>query len=78
MWPDTLFAYVRAAPFRPFRVVLNSGRAYEVRHPEMIRVGHDSIVYFHATPPDGPFDRWETLSLALVERVEHADSVTTN
>jgi len=22
-------------PFRPFRVVLSSGRSYEVRHPEM-------------------------------------------
>jgi len=70
MRPETVQSYVRAVPFRPFRIVLNSGRAFEVRHPEMVRVGRDVVLYFHATEPDAPFDRWDSVSLSLVERIE--------
>jgi hypothetical protein len=35
MRPDDLLAWVHAAPFQPFRICLNSGRTYEIRHPEM-------------------------------------------
>jgi hypothetical protein len=68
--PDTLLSYVRAAPFRPFRLVMNSGRAFDIRHPETIRVGRDVFHYYHAETPDAPFDRWDTVSLLLIERVE--------
>jgi hypothetical protein len=33
--------YVKDQPFRPFRILMNSGRSYEIRHPEMVRVGRD-------------------------------------
>jgi len=68
--PETLLGYVRATPFKPFRIVLNSGRSYEVRHPELIRVGRDCFIVFYAKTPDGPFDGWDTASLLLVEHVE--------
>jgi len=73
MRPDTLLSYVRAAPFRPFRLVMNSGKVYDVRHPEMIRVGRDVAIYYHAPAPDAPFDRWESLSLLLIQNIEHLE-----
>jgi hypothetical protein len=78
MRPETLLAYVRAIPFRPFRVVLNSGRSYEVRHPEMIRVGRDSFVFYFADTPDAPYERFETVGLLLVERLEHIEIAPTS
>jgi len=74
MRPDTLLSYVRAAPFRPFRLVMNSGRVFDVRHPEMIRVGRDVLNYYYADPPDGPFERWDTVSLVLIEHIEPLDA----
>lgn len=49
---------------------MNSDKTYDVRHPEMIRVGRDSFVFFHVTDPEGPFDRLDHVSLLLIERIE--------
>jgi len=69
--PDALLSYVRSQPFRPFRIKMLSGAVYEIRHPEMIRVGRDYFVFFHATPPDAPAKRFETISLIHVENLHH-------
>src|SRR5947207_1316970 len=37
MRAEDLLALLRAVPFRPFRVILNSGKGYEVRHPEFVK-----------------------------------------
>jgi hypothetical protein len=34
----------RQRPFVPFRVVLSEGTKYDVRHPDFIMVGRDSVV----------------------------------
>jgi hypothetical protein len=67
--------YVKAKPFRPFRVVMNSGRSFDIRHPEMVRVGRDYFILF-STASDNPdlVDRWETISLLLVESLSHLDA----
>jgi hypothetical protein len=39
----------------------------------MIRVGRDYFVFFHATPPDAPAVRFETLSLIHVENLQHLE-----
>ncbi len=71
MLPSTLQSYVRAQPFRPFRIVMNSGKTYDVRHPEMIHVGRNFFLHFQtATPQDEFPDRWETVSLLLVQNVQ--------
>jgi hypothetical protein len=70
MRPETLLGYLRAQPFRPFRITMNSGRTFDVRHPEMIRVGRDSLLYFHAEAEGAPFESWDTVSLLLIEKVE--------
>jgi hypothetical protein len=36
---QAVLAYVKAAPFQPFRIHMASGQAFDVRHPEMVRVG---------------------------------------
>lgn len=76
MRPETLQSYLRAVPFVPFRLVMNSGRAWDVRHPEMIRVGRDVFLYYHAEAPEAPFDRFDTVSLVLVERIEQLGKPT--
>lgn len=35
---------IRQQPFQPFRVVMSSGEAYDVRHPEMIMVLQSRIL----------------------------------
>ena len=34
----------RQHPFRPFRLVLTDGTAYDVRHPDFLMIGRDSAV----------------------------------
>jgi hypothetical protein len=74
MAPGTLLGYKRAAPFRPFRIVLNSGRHYDVYHPDFIAVGHVDAVYFFQQTSESPHDRWETFSLELIDHIEHLPS----
>ena len=71
MRSDDMLFWTRAAPFRPFRVFLNSGRSYEIRHPELLRIGRTSMIFFSVRGgPDDPYDRAEMVSLVLIERIE--------
>jgi hypothetical protein len=77
MPPETLIGYLRAVPFRPFRVVLNSGRYYDVRHRDLLTVGVEDAVFFYKQTSDSPYDRWETFGLQLVEHIEHLETPAT-
>ena len=72
--PEVL-QYVRAQPFRPFRILMNSGRTFDVRHPEMVRVGRDFLILFTFVS-DSPevIDQWQTVSLLLVESISRLDA----
>jgi hypothetical protein len=71
MRPDDVLTWIRAVPFQPFRIHLNSGRSYEIRHPEMLRVGRSSVnIYSFAGEPSDPYERMEMVSLVLMERIE--------
>ena len=71
MRPDDVLTWVRASPFRPFRITLNSGRSYDIRHPEMLRVGRSYInIFSFAGEPADPHEKMEMVSLLLVERIE--------
>ena len=73
--PQELNNYLRAEPFRPFRVHMASGDTFDVRHPEMARVGRNSMILFTFVSDDPEiYDRWETISLMLMERVAQLDS----
>src|SRR5438105_1146679 len=67
--------YVKAQPFRPFRLRMASGRTFEIRHPEMIRVGRTGAVIFSYTSDDPDvYDKWETVSLVLIESIDHLEA----
>lgn len=40
---DEVRAALRRRPFEPFRVILSSGNAYEIRHPEFALVTRTSL-----------------------------------
>lgn len=51
-----------------------SGRTFEVRHSEMVRVGRTSLVIFTSVSDDpAVYDRWDTVGLLLVESLSNLD-----
>jgi hypothetical protein len=75
MTPTAVLGYVKAEPFRPFRIHMASGRVYEVRHPEMIKVGRtNAIVFFSVSDQGEMFDEWESVSLLLIESISHVET----
>jgi hypothetical protein len=77
MNPETLLNYVHTQPFRPFRIRMTSGRTFDIRHPEMIRVGRRDVLIFTFIS-DNPevYDRWENISLLLIELLSHMEPAT--
>lgn len=75
MRPEDLILWLRAMPFQPFRIILNSGRKYTIRHPEMIRVTRTTAhIYESLGDPIGPFEYMEMVSLLLIERIEPVEA----
>ncbi|HVS38551.1 MAG TPA: hypothetical protein VMS17_23545 [Gemmataceae bacterium] len=73
--PQDILGYLRAQPFRPFQIRMTSGRTFEIRHPETLRVGRNSLIVFTAISDDpGIYDRWETISLLLIEFLKHLET----
>ena len=62
--------YVKAEPFRPFRIHMASGRTFDIRHPEMVRVGKASLVIFTFVS-DSPdiYDHWDTVGILPIESI---------
>ena len=75
MTPQTVLGYIKAEPFRAFRIHLASGRTFEIRHPEMIKVLRSSVLIFKAAGdlPDIP-EEWESVSLMLTESISHIEA----
>ena len=62
---------VHRRPFRPFRIVLTTGEAYDVHHPDLIMVGNLSLVIGLTNDPQGTaFDRIVRADLFHVVRTE--------
>jgi hypothetical protein len=62
--------YVAAEPFRPFRIKMASGSAFEIRHPEMILVGRTSAKVYTSIDGSDEGVRWHDVSLMLMETLE--------
>ena len=73
--PGSVLTYVRAEPFRPFRIHMASGKTFDVKHPEMVRVGRTNLLVFSFVS-DQPevFDEWQSVSLMLMESISHLES----
>lgn len=67
---------VRRKPFRPFRITLTDGQAYDVRHPELAMVGRSTVAI--GLPANGKdetiYDRLVTVDLLHIMQTEHVDS----
>lgn len=79
MTPRVIMEHVFAEPFRPLRIHTASGRTFEVRHPEFVKMGRSTLTIY-APPqgdPDGPL-RWEEISLMLIESIAPLDAAAAN
>jgi len=62
--------HIAAQPFCPLRVHMASGRVFEVKHPEFAKVGLSSLtIYAPSEESPNGLDRWQQLSLLLIESV---------
>ena len=61
--------YVSAEPFRPFRIKMGSGQAFEIRHPEMILFSRSTVRVYTGTE-DEQNDQWHDVSMMLMETIE--------
>jgi hypothetical protein len=76
--PNEILNYLHAEPFRPFQIRMAGGRTYDIRHPEMIRVGRNSLIVFTFVSDDPEiYDRWETVSLVPIESIAYPESLPT-
>jgi hypothetical protein len=55
-----------------------SGRTFDIRHPEMIKVLKSSVLVFSSTDdtPEIP-DEWESVSLMLTKSISHLEAQST-
>lgn len=64
--------FVKAEPFRPFRITLTDGRTYDVHHPELIMVGITSVIVGRPAPDveDPAYDRAVTVAISHIMQIE--------
>ena len=74
MTSNQVLGYQKAEPFRPFRIHMVSGRTFDIRHPEIAKVGRSFLVLFtFVSDASGVMDRWETISLLLIESISYLE-----
>lgn len=61
-------------PFTPFRLVMSSGQAYEVRHPEMALLTRTAMLVGTGEEEEGVPAEFHICSLLHVTAVEPVDS----
>jgi hypothetical protein len=64
-------------PFRPFRLVMSSGQAYDVRHPEMAWLTRTDILVGIDETDEGVPAEFRICSLLHVATVEPLNPTTT-
>lgn len=76
MRPEDILHWLQAMPFVPFRITMNSGLTFEVRHPELIRLMRTSLIYFTPSHHKGVYERPQMFGLVLIESVEPIDGAS--
>ena len=74
MTTGTFKERLAARRFEPFRLVMSSGPAYEVRHPEMAFLTKTSILIGVDAAPDGIPSEFRIVSLLHVTAIEPIQS----
>lgn len=71
--------YLRAEPFRPFRLHMASGRTFDIRHPEMVHMGKADLVVFSLVADDpAVHDDWDSDSLLLIDSISQLDGAASS
>lgn len=70
MTVQTFRDLLKQQPFQPFRLVMSSGRTYEVRHPEMAWLTRTAILVGIDEADDGVPAEFKICSLLHVTAVE--------
>lgn len=67
-----MLEYLRKQPFVPFRIHLTDGTVYEIRHPELVKVGMTKAdIYFPKDDaPHAVVLRRESITLVQITRLE--------
>lgn len=74
MTVQTFRELLNQRPFRPFRLVMSSGQAYEVRHPEMAMLTRTDILVGTDVAEDGVPAEFKICSLLHVTAIEPLNS----
>ena len=71
-----MLEYLREQPFVPFRIHLTDGTTYEIRHPELVKVGMTKAeVYFPKDDePHAVVLRRESITLVQITRLVPLES----
>jgi len=70
---ETIRDYLRAAPFRPFRVFLSDGTWHDIPHPEWAWFTRNTLFIATVVGRDGVPDRNVMCDLLHVTKVERSD-----
>lgn len=63
-----IIGHLQAKPFKPFRIRMNNGDAFEVRHPENARLlAPDSLYIFQPVADEPGVD--ELLTIASIQNI---------
>ena len=75
---EELLIWLRRRPFRPFRVFVSDGAAYDARHPELVMPGKRSVLIgFPANGETEPvYERFVDIDLVHITRFEPLPSTT--
>jgi hypothetical protein len=65
MMIDTIRELLHGAPFTPFRIILTSGKEYDVKNPDLVALGESQITLY--APKS---DRWSVLRLNQIASVD--------
>jgi hypothetical protein len=72
--PPQVLSYTKAQPFRAFQLHMASGKTFDIRHPEMVKVGKSFLIVFSfAAGEPEVVEQFETVSLMLIESISHLD-----
>ncbi len=68
---EDLYDAVHRQPFQPFRLVLTTGEAFDIRHPDLIMVGRcAAIVGITHDPEKTMFDRSVKIDLLHIVNIQ--------
>jgi hypothetical protein len=78
MRPQEVLNWLQATPFIPFRILMTSGRTYDVRHPELVRVLRGSLILFTPSAEPAVYDRAEMIGLTIIEQIAPLEVAATS